>query len=134
MAEYLVFPDAEDLVCGLLADQLSARGHDVPVGTRPPDPRPPEGFVVVRRTGGVMHTPVTDAALLTVEAWADRESLAYELARIARAALASAPGQLGSATVYLVREASGPANLPDPVSPLARYTAIYEVHLRGVAA
>jgi hypothetical protein len=134
VADYLIYPDAEDLICGYLAGELSARGHDVPVGTRPPEPRPAEGFLVVRRTGGVAHTPVTDAALLAVEAWADRESLAYELARIARAALTAAPGQLGGATVYLVREAAGPANLPDPVSPLARYTATYEIHFRGAAA
>lgn len=132
MADYLIYPDAEDLVCGYLAGELSARGYDVPVGTRPPDPRPADGFIVVRRTGGVTHTPVTDAALLAVEAWADRESLAYELARIARAVLGAAPGQLGG--VCLVREAAGPANLPDPVSPLARYTATYEVHIRGAAA
>lgn len=130
----IVFPDIEDVVSEYLADELAALGFTVPVGTRPPDPRPPEGFVVVRRTGGVLHTPVTDAAIVVVEAWASLESVAYKLASNARAILVSAPGRVSRAVVYLVREAAGPGNLPDPVSPLARYTATYEIHVRGVAA
>jgi hypothetical protein len=133
VAETILFPDAEDVIAEYLAAELTALGRGVPVGTRPPDPRPTTGFLVVRRTGGTRYTLVTDAPLVAVEAWAGQESVAYSLAQLVRGLLAAAPGR-APATVYRVREASGPANLPDPVSPLARYTATYEIHIRGAAA
>lgn len=132
MAEVIVFPDAEQVVGDWLAAELAARGYTVPVGTRAPDPRPGAGFVVLKRTGGTRHSLVTDAALLTAECWADLESGALTLAELVRGLIHSAPGRL--AGVKAVREASGPGNLPDPVSPQARYTQTFEIHLRGAAA
>lgn len=131
--EVIVFPDAEQVLGDWLAEQLAARGYDVQVGTRPPDPRP-ASFVTLQRTGGPRANLVTDAPLITVESWADQESAAHDLAQLVRGLLNSAAGRVTAATVYQVRESGGPGNLPDPVTAQARYTQTFEIRLRGTAA
>lgn len=133
MTEVIVFPDAEQVLGDWLAAALAARGHTVPVGTWPPQPRPSR-FVTLQRTGGTRANLVTDAPLLTVECWADLGSTASDLAQLVRALLNSAAGQVGAATCYRVRETAGPGNLPDPVSEQARYTQTFEIRIRGSAA
>ena len=133
MTEVIVFPDAEQILGDWLAAQLTTQGLTVPVSTRPPDPRPTR-FITLRRVGGARANLVTDAALISIESWAEQGSAALVLAQLVRGLLLSAPGRLSTATVYRVREASGPGNLPDPVSEHARYTQTFEVRLRGTAA
>lgn len=133
MPDVIVFPDVEQIIGDWLADQLAARGIDAPVGTRAPDPRPGR-FVVVQRTGGPRANLVTDAPLIIVESWADQEGAAHDLAQVVRGLLHTAPGRVPAATVYRVQETGGPGNLPDPVSPQARYTQTFEIRLRGAAA
>lgn len=134
MAEVIVFPDAEQVLGDWLSAQLAALGDDTAVSTRAPDPRPGR-FVVLQRTGGPRTSLVVDAPQITVECWADEESAASDLAQLVRALLISASGmRTAGTTIYRVREASGPGNLPDPVSPQARYTQVFEIQLRGTAA
>jgi hypothetical protein len=133
VTEVIVFPDVEQILGDWLAEKLAARGSDVPVGTRAPDPRP-ASFITLKRTGGPRANLVTDAALITVESWADQESAAHDLAQLVRGLLNSAAGQVTAATVYRVRETAGPGSLPDPVSPQARYSQTFEIRLRGTAA
>jgi hypothetical protein len=129
VAEVIVFPDAEGLVIDYLRDLL-----DVPVSGTVPNPRPGE-FVTVRRLGGVRRNLVTDAPMLTVEAWAAGDVAAHDLAQLARAhvhAMARA-SVLTEPAVYRVVEIAGPGHLPDPVSAQSRYVFTVEVAVRGAA-
>jgi len=129
----ILFPDAAALACAVLADGLPAQGFAVPTGTRVPDPRP-SAFVRVLRTGGLRDTPVTDWAQLTVEAWADDEAEAQDLAQMCRALLMGAPGSVvNGATVCAYNELSAPQNLPDPTSAQPRYGFTIRLRLRGTA-
>jgi hypothetical protein len=131
--DVVLFPDAEQVLCQWLAAALAAKGVTVPVVTSVPSKRPAM-FVRLMRTGGARHSVVTDAALITVESFAARESAASSLAQMCRAVLNAAPGNVAAVTVYKVREIGGPQNLPDPVTTQYRYTQTFEVHLRGAAA
>lgn len=104
----------------------------VPVRTTVPDPRPAK-FVTVRRQGGVAVNPVTDGALLTVEAWAEDEYDAEALLQAVRRKLHEWPyATQGPHAVYRVIEVGGPANLPDPDSEQPRYTMLVQVLIRGL--
>jgi hypothetical protein len=113
--EIIVFVDAEDVLCTWLAAQLDALDHDLPVGTRVPDPRP-DRFIRLIRTGGVRYTLVTDAAQVAVECWDVVESAAAAMAQLCRGLINAAP-----------------VNLPDVLTGHARYTQTFEIHLRGTA-
>lgn len=135
MAERILFPDAVDAVMEALTAQLLALGFSgVPVLTRVPAARPGR-FVVALRTGGPRANLVTDAAQITLEAWAAGEAEAHDLAQAARAIVGGLAGTVTSGvTFYAVTEISGPANLPDPVSDQARYSWTMIVNVRGIAA
>ena len=106
----------------------------MPVRSRVPNPRPAR-FVLVFRTGGPSVNVVTDAAQLTIEAWAATDYDAHDLAQAARAILSGIEGTVsGGVTVYGIDEFSGPANLPDPESDQSRYTWSTVVNVRGIAA
>lgn len=122
----VLFPDAVDVVTTALDASLVE-----PVRSRVPNPRPAT-FVLVRRTGGPKRNLVTDEAQITVESWAATCEDAADLAQEARAILNNLPGQsIGGVPVYRVDEASGPADLPDPLSDQARYSQTFSVALRG---
>jgi hypothetical protein len=133
MDPLIMFPDAELVMCDWLRSALLARGYNVPVATAVPATRPPS-FVRLMRTGGARHTLVSDAAQITVECFAVKESAAANLAAICRALIHSTPGQVPAVMVYRVEELGGPQNLPDPSTTQYRYTQTFEVHLRGTAA
>jgi hypothetical protein len=107
---------------------LSTAMPGVDVHRQVPGARPSQ-WLRVLRTGGVRHTYVSDAAQLTIEAWADTPADAADLAQLARAHLNAIVG----ADAYLVEELGGPADLPDPESQQHRYTWSALVHLRGAA-
>lgn len=137
MAEAVLFRDVEQLVCTFLRLRLSAvfPGVDVfpgalypgapQIGVRVPTKRPNE-FVRVLRTGGPKETLISEAAQITVEAWAQDEATASLLLSQCRALLNAA-----DETIYGVREFSGPANLPDPLSSNIRYTMSFQIRARG---
>lgn len=122
----VLFPDAVDVVIAALDADLPE-----PVRSRIPNPRP-DTFVLVRRTGGPKRNVVTDGAQVTVESWALTDEAAADLAQEAREILNDLPGQIiGGVPVYRVDEATGPADLPDPLSSQPRYTQTFSVALRG---
>lgn len=102
----------------------------VAVGTRIPNPRP-ASFVRVRRAGGAIEGIVLDSALLTVDAYADTEEAASDLAGYCRAILASVRGVHGAHLVVRTEEAGGPVQMPDPETDQPRYTFTASVTLRG---
>jgi hypothetical protein len=122
ITEGILYPDIENLVCGYLRTRMAS---PPPTGIRVPSPRPNE-FIRVQRTGGIKETLVSEAAQVTVEAWAQSEERASLLLSTCRAILNAA-----DATLYGVREFSGPANLPDPLSAQIRYTMSFQVRARG---
>ncbi len=123
----VVFPDATAAVTSRLGDVLA-----VPTDARVPKPRPDE-FIVVRRVGGPRRDIVTDEATLTIEAWAQDEAAAHDLAQLARAHVHAMAGTTeGDVRVYRVGEFAGPASLPDPDSSQSRYTLTVTVAVRGV--
>lgn len=97
----------------------------VPVGTAVPSTRPPE-FVRVLRTGGLKESVISEAAQITVEAWAQTEARASDLLSTARAILNAA-----DATLFGVHEFSGPINLPDPTTAQIRFTMTFQIRARG---
>lgn len=137
MAEAVLFRDVEELVCTFLRLRLSSTfpGVDVfpgatvfpgvQIGIRVPKTRPAE-FIRVLRTGGPKETLISEAAQITVEAWAQTEQRASLLLSQCRALLNAA-----DETIYGVREFSGPANLPDPLSANIRYTMSFQIRARG---
>lgn len=130
MATPMVFSDAEQIIVDWLSSELTAYGTTVAVSTRVPSPRPTT-FVRVLRSGGVIYSRVTEAAMITVDCYADKESDAEALAQKVRALLRYAPGQLVSPVCYRVDEVGGPVNEPDPLTSQARYSQTFEIHLRG---
>lgn len=128
MAENLVTPDVEALIVEDFATNLAP----YPVATAVPDPRP-AAFIRILRTGGEGRTQrVLERVNITVEAWADDEVTAHNIAADCEARLfelADLPGEF-----YSVEPFSSPARLPDPVSAQHRYTATYQVTVRAVAS
>lgn len=123
----VLFPDATDVVCRLLDPVLP-----VPVRSKVPNPRP-DSFVTIRRTGGPRKDLVTDNAQITVEAWAETEEEAHDLAQVARAHIGAASGSVvAGVAIYRVTEQAGPGILPDPVSDQPRYSQTFNIALRGV--
>lgn len=122
MAEAVLYRDIEALVCMFLRKPLLG---SIQIGIRIPNPRPNE-FIRVLRTGGPKETLVSEAAQITVEAWAQTEQRASLLLSQCRALLNAA-----DETIYGVHEFSGPANLPDPLSAQIRYTQSFQVRARG---
>lgn len=138
VAEAVLFRDIEQLVCTFLGKRLSAvfpglnvfPGQVFPgapqIGIRVPNPRPSE-FIRVMRTGGPKETLVSESAQIVVEAWSQSEQRSSLLLSQCRALLNAA-----DETIFGVREFSGPANLPDPLSSQFRYTQSFQVRARGV--
>ena len=79
-------------------------------------------YIRVNRVGGIMSNLVTDAAMLTVAAYAADPAEAANMANKAREALfAARTTMVGDAWVRWWKESAGPANFPDPTSKLTRY-------------
>jgi len=128
MIGVITFPNCAALVLTRLRIVLPTLvfHHDVP------DTRP-DIFTRVFRTGGVKATLVTDAAQLTFESWAPDADTACTNAELVRAQVHDLPGRVVDGhAFYLVEEASGPAELPDPDSKSRRFTWTALVHVRGI--
>lgn len=123
MAEGVLFPDVELAVCNALRNPLI----NLPVGVKVPTTRPAE-FVRVLRTGGFAESLRSEAAQITVEAWAQTETRASLILSQCRAVLNRSEGAL-----FGVIEMSGPANLPDPTTAQIRYTMSFQVRARGTS-
>jgi len=127
VAELLV--PADDEVAAV--DELNAR-MPVPVGTRVPNPKPPE-FGRIVATGGAERDLVTDGATLALEGFAETETRARRICAemIAHLQAAGRAGTVGGVACYGVRAVSLPANLPMPSVPTHyRFTATVSADLR----
>lgn len=134
MPEIVLFPDATAALTSFLRAELPDYISGVTVGSAVPNPRP-DTFVTVRRVGGVAVNRVVDGAFLAVECWGSHDAEAHDLAQICRGLIHSLSGTTyDTFTFYRVLEVGGPVNLPDPDSDQSRYTATYQVDLRGYAA
>lgn len=133
MPEVIIYPDVAEKATTWLTAQLPGQGSAAVVGTFYPADSDGLDVVVVRRVGGVRRNLVTDAATVTVEAYADSEADAHDLAQIARGLVHAMAGG-GVAGVYRVDEVGGLGYLPDPVNDRHRYTITMEIAARGVAA
>lgn len=120
MSVDLIVPaDVQKLVIGYLTPALLAHGYPVPVTTQLPSPRP-DRCVVAFRTGGLMRTMVSDAAQVTFDSRALRDSDAAALANLVRGLITALPyatQPVGGVMVYHSEELAGPASLPDPKTP-----------------
>ena len=130
----VTFADVVELVITELVAELPAAGWpDTVVAATVPNPRPDE-LVRVRRVGGARSSTVTDAALVTVEAYAgqpDDPVDAHDLAQAARSIVHAMPGGGHATPVYRVVEVAGPAHLPDPDSTTPRYSFTVTVTVRA---
>lgn len=130
----VLFPDSIKLVIDIVRAGYTAQNRDVTVDTVVQNPRPDGDFVVVRRTGGPQRDMVTDEPLITIESYAATEHQARANLDVARAYVKAARGTVVDGTaIYSVKEISGPADLPDPVTPLPRSTVLYQLAVRGTA-
>lgn len=133
MSAPIIFPDIEQLLCDELPGLMATQGiSSLNVSSRVPKVRPAE-FVRVMRTGGSQRDKVTDLPTVVVEAWAATESRANRIAQTVRGVLHELT-ELDGVPVYEVREFAGPANLPDPATAAVRYTATYQIAVRGSTA
>lgn len=110
-------PAAQAAAVALVRDLAPPGVH---VGTFYPRSSPEEALVVTR-AGGVMATPITDAATISIRAYAGRQERAEELIGQVRLGLTTGdwPGTR-TATGHLLRgwgELAGPVRLPDPDHP-----------------
>lgn len=120
-----LYRDVEALTIAALNAGMSGFGETTTAHTRIPADRPAEFFHCFR-TGGPAETPVTEAALITLEAWAATEARAVHLLNRGRAILRAQAGVLFGVTEY-----GGPTNLPDPTTSQVRYTASFVVRARA---
>jgi metal-dependent amidase/aminoacylase/carboxypeptidase family protein len=124
MTTAVLFPDVEARIIAALPGLLATRGYpSIVVATRVPNPRPAR-FVRALVTGGDRRNLVQDAATVTLEGWAESETAANTLTRVARACL----DLMGGAHDF-----GPPVNLPDPDSAQCRYTTTGALHVRGAA-
>jgi hypothetical protein len=137
VAEVVVFPDVVAALCDWLRTELDGRGYTgIHVGVEVPTVRPAR-FVRLQDTGGTRNTdpgvPVADKQV-TVEAWADSQAAAHDLAQVCRGLVWASLGSVTAVTVYRVVEVAGPGYQADPLSDQHRYTATFLISHRGSAA
>lgn len=133
MDELIVFPDAVDATVEAVRTGLEPARPDVYVGAKVPSPRPPR-FVTIERVGGIQNTIVTDQAMLSVQAWAQRADDAYSIAAMVRALIGRMAGHKWlDCLVYRVDEVGGVQHSPDPVSDQERYIFTVQLLVRGYA-
>lgn len=120
---------------GAVITYLDVELNPVPVSSKIPPTRPAK-FVTVQRTGGPQATLVSDRPQITIEAWADDDIEAQDLANECRRLLhAMADGSNRSGViVYRCDEFAGPGYLPEPDSRQDRFTFTVSLHVRTAPA
>lgn len=125
------FPDAAAVAIGYLTEAFAEYDIDVPVHHKVPEVRPAR-FVTIVRGGGPRASLVVDRPTLMVEAWAETDADAEDLAQQSRALLHAMRGLThGGTAIYRIDEFSGPATLPDPDSGQARSVFTLSLLMRG---
>lgn len=130
MTDVVLFPDIAEILCTRLGAALGK-----PTGTRVPNPRPADGFLVIRRVGGPRLNLVADNPTVAIEAWHDTDAEAHDLCQLARSLVYAMRGEVHSGTaIYRVSEFGGPTDFPDPLSDQPRYSCTLSIGVRGAAA
>ena len=102
--------------------------QDVPVLSKRPDTNPPKQFEVVIGTGGSGRSQrVLQAVQLTIDCYGQSTGTAYTLAAQMDALIQQLPS---SAAPIVAVTGSTPAEMPDPDTTQARYTATYQLTVR----
>ena len=114
-----LFPDTEAWAVGYLQPLLAATVGVSDAGSGP-------RRVLVRRDGGPGESVVTETVRLSVRCFAESETVAHELARLAQAHLSASPG-VGPVRRY--RLSGGPVFIPDRTGPC--YLLTVELTVRG---
>lgn len=128
--ELVVFPDAVTMVVTALGAEVPP---DVAVHGMVPTERPLK-FVTVERVGGIERDVVVDQPMLSIGAWAQESTQAYDIAALCRAVVKRMVGHIWAGSmVYSVDEVGGMQNNPDPVSDQPRYTWTVQLTVRGSA-
>ena len=133
MNDVALFPDATATAISWLREL----NPDLNIGTDyQADTSAP--VVVLRRTGGLQRTLVTDQAYVSVDVWpADgwtAEQDGHDLAQRLRAQLKNMTAHLiGGVAVYRVADLGGLARFPDPATERERWTFSLAVTVRGRA-
>lgn len=117
------FVSVDAMVLSFLTPRVS-----VPVHVSVPEDRP-ESFIVARRNGGGALNRAIDVATVTVDAWADRDLAASELAEQARTAFLNE--SLAMPLVSGVEELTGPYSVPDPESKSPRFRFSMRLTIRA---
>jgi len=130
--QYVVPADVEDWLRLWLGPKLASLGWSVWCGARLPSTLPAES-VQIYRTGGVQGTIRSSKPLVTVECRAKKEARAFEIAATVDGLVLAAgrDGVFYQGTQLYSARGGPPVSLPDPVHPMPRYTALYELHLSG---
>lgn len=119
----MTLPDAEGIVVPFLSVRLGGN-----VGTKVPNPRPPQ-FVRVWRSGGAAANDVLDVPHITVTAWGASTTDASALAERARDALFN--DYAAMPLVRRVEEVGGLYYDPDPATGADRYTFTVSLRIRA---
>lgn len=125
--ERILFPDPVELALAALNPELAAYEPGVVAYGRVPSARPHQ-FVRVIDGGGGQETFITENATLIVEGWAQTETRASQIVRVARAILLAQHGALFGVTTI-----ARPTNLPDPTTSQERYTSTIGARVRGTS-
>lgn len=132
MSETIVAPAAVKLAIGQLRD--TAWPWTTAVENRRPNPMPSGRLIVVRRSGGITPTMVTDGPFLTFECFADNGYDAERLANYAFAVVrAMARKRVDGVQCYRVDTLAGPADQYDADAQRDRYTFSVVAHFRATA-
>lgn len=116
-------PSVQKVVVQLLAEDMG-----LPVSTKVPKKRPAK-FLTVQRIGGGMQNPVTDRAVMAIQAWAGDDITAEQLCFDAEAVLFAAVGVTHhGAMIRHCKEATAPLSFPDE-SEQVRYQVLVEIDL-----
>lgn len=124
----VVFPDVELLVVDYLRTVVD---DDVLVRTVKPSPMPATPVVVVRRTGGLPDTPVTERARIDFSIYASTDKDAHDLAQLIRAYVRDMVGVHDGVQVIRTTEFLGLSHFDDPLSDQPRYLTTQEIVVRG---
>ena len=133
MAEVIVMPDTEKVVCDFVRSALAARTetytNDVYVGVEVPDDKRSR-MVIVTRQAGRTASVVKDQPFVRFWIWANSHKEVTDLTNMVRALL---PSMADGKPVLLVKENSGPSPVPDASISQHQRLMTYEIYLRGTA-
>lgn len=132
MQPVTLYPDAELVVIDFLRTAFLSRPEgytaNVIFGNRVPEVRPYR-FVKVKRNGGVSdETPTLDAPRIDIEAWAQDDADAHDIAALCHALIYTMPNRTA---VRKIEPFLGLTRIEDPLSHVSRVLFTLTLRMRG---